>query len=587
MDNFKYDLKANPIKRGAFNYLVDYLQTLGIEKVSSFLSAPGKEDLQEPIKLENIDKLVDELKYGFDNNQNFFLQVDSDADGITSSAIFYNYFKELYPEAKIEWRVHNGKEHGVIYNTVPVYTDIVIIPDAGSNQVNEQYDLVQDGRKVLIMDHHHVDDFYEHKDVIIVNNQTSPEYKNKHLSGAGVVYKVIQHFSEKYHDGKFHETFMDLAALGIVSDMMDTRDLDNNYLIFHGLSNIKNKMFQAILNKQSYSVTSTTNPNKIDIAFYVTPLINAVIRAGSIEENEMLFEGFINPGSTAIIERVWRGETLKEDYYTNIARIASNIRGKQNRQKEKAMAFLDERIMANKLHENAILIVTTSKDDAVTVPKTMTGLVAMELVKKYRKPVLVLRPRTIKKKLHYFGSGRANKTKGFESFRDALNKSEIVVFAQGHDMAFGTGVAADKKQDLIDYLNLHYGHINFGSSNVEVDYIFENGDLDVKMLKDFAEHVEIYGNGIAQPKFVFKMLLSKDNLAVIGAKRNTVRINYKGISFIKFRAAELAEEIDNMSGLAEVTLIGRSQINEFMGKRSVQIIIDNIKFEEKKIKMLF
>lgn len=587
MDNFKYDLKANPIKRGAFNYLVDYLQTLGIEKVSSFLSAPGKEDLQEPIKLENIDKLVDELKYGFDNNQNFFLQVDSDADGITSSAIFYNYFKELYPEAKIEWRVHNGKEHGVIYNTVPVYTDIVIIPDAGSNQVNEQYDLVQDGRKVLIMDHHHVDDFYEHKDVIIVNNQTSPEYKNKHLSGAGVVYKVIQHFSEKYHDGKFHETFMDLAALGIVSDMMDTRDLDNNYLIFHGLSNIKNKMFQAILNKQSYSVTSTTNPNKIDIAFYVTPLINAVIRAGSIEENEMLFEGFINPGSTAIIERVWRGETLKEDYYTNIARIASNIRGKQNRQKEKAMAFLDERIMANKLHENAILIVTTSKDDAVTVPKTMTGLVAMELVKKYRKPVLVLRPRTIKKKLHYFGSGRANKTKGFESFRDALNKSEIVVFAQGHDMAFGTGVAADKKQDLIDYLNLHYGHINFGSSNVEVDYIFENGDLDVKMLKDFAEHVEIYGNGIAQPKFAFKMLLSKDNLAVIGAKRNTVRINYKGISFIKFRAAELAEEIDNMSGLAEVTLIGRSQINEFMGKRSVQIIIDNIKFEEKKIKMLF
>ena len=380
---------------------------------------------------------------------------------------------------------------------------------------------------------------------------------------------------------------MDLAALGIVSDMMDTRDLDNNYIINHGLSNIKNKMFKSILEKQSYSVTSTTNPNKIDIAFYVTPLINAVIRAGSIEENEMLFEGFINPGSTAIIERVWRGETLTEDYYTNIARIASNIRGKQNRQKEKAMEFLDERIQERGLDENAILIVTTSKDDKITVPKTMTGLVAMELVKKYNKPVLVLRPRTLNGKLHYYGSGRGNKTGGFNSFRDALNQSEIVVFAQGHDMAFGTGVAADKKQDLIDYLNLHYGHIDFGSSNVEVDYIFENGDIDVKMLKDFAEHIEIYGNSIAQPKFAFKMLLSKDNLAVIGEKRNTVRINYKGVTFIKFRATELAEEIDNLTGLVEVTLIGRSQINEFNGNRNVQVIIDNIKLEKKEIRMLF
>jgi len=107
------------------------------------------------------------------------------------------------------------------------------------------------------------------------------------------------------------------------------------------------------------------------------------------------------------------------------------------------------------------------------------------------------------------------------------------------------------------------------------------------MLKDFAEHIEIYGNSIAQPKFAFKMLLSKDNLAVIGEKRNTVRINYKGVTFIKFRATELAEEIDNLTGLVEVTLIGRSQINEFNGNRNVQVIIDNIKLEKKEIRMLF
>lgn len=589
MDNFKYILKENPIEKGSFNYMVDYLITLGVDPgdVSSFLGTPKEEDQIAPSQLENIDKMVDELKWGFDNKQSFFLQVDSDADGITSSAIFYNYFKELYPDSHIEYRVHDGKEHGVIVDTVPVYTDIVVIPDAGSNQTDEQWELVNDGKKVLIMDHHHVDEFYDHPDVIIVNNQTSPEFSNKYLSGAGVVYKVIQHFSEKYHDGKTHEHFMDLAALGIISDMMDTRNIDNNYIIHHGLKNIKNRLFKAILEKQEYSLSSVTNPHKIDIAFYVTPLINAVIRAGSIEENEMLFEGFINENVEETVERTWRGKTTQLDYYANVARIAANIRGKQNRQKEKAMEFLDQRIQEQGLDRYAILIVTTSKDDAVTVPKTMTGLVAMELVKKYRKPVLVLRPRSINGVKHYFGSGRGNKNTGFESFRDALNESGIVVFAQGHDMAFGTGVTADRLEELRLHLDEKFGHIDFGSDSIEVDYIFEGGDIDVKMLKDFAEHLELYGNGIAQPKFAFKMLLSGNNLAVIGAKGNTVKITYKNITFIKFRAADLAADIQNAGNLVEVELVGRSQINEWNGYRNVQVIIDNIRIKNKEIKMLF
>ena len=35
------------------------------------------------------------------------------------------------------------------------------------------------------------------------------------------------------------EEFTDLAALGIVSDMMDIRNLDNNYIISKGLKKYK------------------------------------------------------------------------------------------------------------------------------------------------------------------------------------------------------------------------------------------------------------------------------------------------------------------------------------------------------------
>lgn len=110
---------------------IQYLKSLGIKDVESFLYKPKPSDYESPWKLDNIDGLIDVLRWGFENNKEFFIQVDSDVDGFTSAAIFYNYFKMLYPDAHITYRVHDGKEHGVILDTIPVITDIVVIPDAG------------------------------------------------------------------------------------------------------------------------------------------------------------------------------------------------------------------------------------------------------------------------------------------------------------------------------------------------------------------------------------------------------------------------------------------------------------------------
>lgn len=110
---------------------VDYLKSFGITEVESFLYKPKPSDYENPWKLDYMQEMIDQLHEGFENGKRFFLQVDSDVDGMTSSAIFYNYFTTLYPMADITYRVHEGKEHGVILDTIPVTTDIVIIPDAG------------------------------------------------------------------------------------------------------------------------------------------------------------------------------------------------------------------------------------------------------------------------------------------------------------------------------------------------------------------------------------------------------------------------------------------------------------------------
>jgi single-stranded-DNA-specific exonuclease len=566
MEKIKYRLKGNSsINLSSSDYIGDYLKSLGVANTKSFIERPRLEDQEVFTNLDNVDEAIKELYKGFKENKKFFLQVDSDVDGITSSAIFYSFFTKLFPDAQIEYRVHKGKEHGIIVNTIPIDTDYVIIPDAGSMQIDEHDEMVEKGYKVIIMDHHHADVYQEKENIIIVNNQLSDRFSNKYLSGAGVVYKVIQGFNITYNeefDLVYHD-YADLAALGIVADMMDTRELDNNYIIYKGLNNIKNPMFKALLERQSYSVSSTENPTKIDIAFYVAPLMNGVIRFGTLFDKEELFKGFIDYNNDEIVETQYAGKTREEGFYDYMARISFNIKGRQNREKMKCMEFLIDRIESNNLHKNQVLIVTVSKDDEVTIPKTLTGLVAMELLKKYNRPTLVLRPRTIDGESYFAGSGRARKHGDFNSFREFLNNSNFCEYAAGHDMAFGTEIKEENIDKLIDYANETLSSIEFEVDEMDVDFIFTEENVNKELMIQFGMVNHIYGMGIPQPKFAFELMLDKMAFSTIGKKGNTVKFRVNGVDFIKFRDKKLAEFIDNSDApTIKAIVVGRPQINE-------------------------
>ena len=588
MNKFNYKLKETPLNLDSSNIIEDYLKSLGVEKVESFLSEPSIYDEESYEGLERIHELVDSLHEGFTKNQKFFMQIDSDVDGFTSASIFYRYFKDLYPAAEIKCRVHNGKEHGIVMNSVPQDAKYIIIPDAGSNQIDEQKELVRKGKKVLVIDHHLVDTYEEVPGAIVVNNQLSPKFKNKFLSGAGMVYKVIQCYSKKYGDNKHHEEYIDLAALGLISDMMDTRDLDNNFLIAMGLKSIKNPMFKALLIKQSYSVSSVDIPNKIDVAFYITPLINAVIRVGTVQQNEELFQGFTEYDHTEGYEKTFKGNTSSETFYEMLARMAYNIRNQQNKEKEKSMDFIKEIIKAEKLDQNMVVTVVSSNNDQVTVPKTMTGLVAMDIVKNFKKPAMLLRPRNIDGQNYYYGSARANVRPGFKSFREVLQQSGLIHFAEGHDMAFGVGVHEDDLPKLNAYLNHKLKDIDFGTEEIEVDAILRGRKIAHEILSDFAKYNYLYGMGIPQPKFAFEIFITRDMINLIGKERSTIKFNYNNIEFIKFGGKDIVAELftEDGDGFTDVNpklrvkIIGRAQYNEFNGTKTLQIIMDHFNFEK-------
>lgn len=590
-----YKLKENCIDPTTKTPIKDYLISLGIAEkdIDSFIGIPKIDDEISPFKLRNMDIAVMFLANRI--YQKMFLIVDCDVDGFTSSAIFYRYFKNRYPELNITYMLHEGKEHGIELDKIPQDAELIIIPDAGSMQKEEQQALLDAGKSILILDHHEVTgEVINSEELVIVNNQISEEFENKALSGAGVTFKFIQAYEEfnpltpdEMANGKKEvlsaSYYYDLAALGIISDGMDMRTLDNNYIVWKGLRKINNKMFKALIDKQTYKLEGTVT--KYGIAFYIAPVINGVIRAGTMDEKLHLFLGFIEEPDQESYDRVFRGNSYHENYYEYVARIAVNIKGRQDTEKKKCFNFLCERIEQEHLNNNKVLVIVTSKDDRVAVPQTITGLIAMDLQKQYNKPVLVLRPKIENGKLSYAGSARCKKYEGLNSFLQFVRDSKFTEYGEGHAMAFGASIPADHLDDFIKESNERLADIDYGSDYVEVDAIFNQSNINYLMLGSFGKYKNIYGTNIPQPLIAIEATIDSGNITLMGSDASTVKIMIDKLPCIKFKDKDLAEELNG--GSYKVKIVGRPNLNIWNGTETPQLFIDQIEIEPIKKMKLF
>ena len=148
-----------------------------LKEINHYLYPVPSDDLN-PSRLRNIDAaaacLVRHLSALVDNTQNrIWVIIDSDCDGITASALLLNYIYYRFPSLVSHFicLFHNGKQHGLA-DMMPLLTvlpnDLIIVPDAGSNDYDEHAKLVDKGAEVLVLDHHIAD--YESSSAIVVNN---------------------------------------------------------------------------------------------------------------------------------------------------------------------------------------------------------------------------------------------------------------------------------------------------------------------------------------------------------------------------------------------------------------------------------
>ena len=567
------------------------MKARGINDLELYLDPPA-DVLQSPSDFKNIAMAAAVYLRIVTNDKppysHILMIVDPDCDGFTSASIIYQYTKLVNCHCQVDWWLHEGKQHGLqdhidrLLNE-DIHYDLIILPDSSSNDAH--YHDMLDGIHIpcLILDHHLTDTKLSNN-AIVVNNQLSPKYNNKELTGAGVVYQFCRYIDEKLHQSWANQ-FIDLAALGIIGDMGSVLELENRYIIKQGLSHIQNDFFKYLLEKQSYSITgkmgaswidiiNKTNP--ISVAFYIVPLINALIRVGSMEEKELLFKAFIEPNELVPCnKRGAKGTT--ERAAVEAARVATNAKNHQNKILDEFMAVIEIKISKYDLLENKILFLRLENEK---LPSELNGLLAMRLAARYKRPAIVAR---LNDEGFDRGSARGLTDSDLKDFKKFLTDSGYFEYALGHANAFGVSIPDKNLFNFHKYANEALAETDFGENYYDINFERLGNADDLKALVvDLAKSDGIWGQQNDQPRIYVKNIhCTANSYRIMGTNNDTLKIEYNGISYIKFHAKDMIEEITNQSCPFDLNLVGKPNLNEWMGTISPQIFIEDYELKAK------
>lgn len=539
---------------------------LNEDDMAAYICA-NKDNIIPPAgKIKNLEKGVMMLLKHIKNNDRLYFIVDPDMDGFCACALFLNYLDKYIPSYKnYSYNFHPDKTHGIDLDLVDKEAKMVIALDSSSNDYEIHKSLYEKGIDVLVIDHHQSKKESEY--ACVINNQLC-DYPTKSLSGAAMVFKFFQYFDEVIDDD-LSSGLIDIAAASIISDMMNLKDLETRTIVKIGLSKLNNPLLVEMVQKNAYQIGDEITPT--GIAFYVAPYINAVTRVGTQEEKRIVFDAMLVHKAYSLIPSTKRG--CKGQFETVVAqalRVCTNAKNHQNKEKEYGIEKLENLMECDGSLNHKVIVAISD----TSIRPTIRGLIANNLMSKYQKPCAVLSRIHRDGQYFYEGSARGFRNCDLTDFRQFCNDTGLINYAEGHKQAFGLSIPAGNLHKFILKADTMLKDIDFTPT-----YLVDLINCSYYDVLHLAHSSDLWGEGMPEPYVAMENVrITKDNLALMSKDKNpTLKITLdNGVSCIKFKSSE--EEYNRLysdSGCVIVTLIGRCTSNEWMGKVTPQILIDD------------
>ena len=504
-----------------------------------------------------------------DTTSKLAIVVDADVDGYTSSALFIKFMQFI--NCPIDILIDEGKTHGLTDNIMSKILDeqytLVVIPDAGSNDIEQHKILLDNNIDFLVLDHHEVlpesiDNINKNDKGIVINNQLLDI--NKHFTGVGMVYLFLKHVNYFENIDFDLDKHLDLVALGQVGDVSDVSDKEIRYYVTKGLNKITNIFIKSVMKRKGLSEMTGR-----DASFSIISMMNAVTRIGTIEEKHRMFDALVSDSEeTSTIEiRKKNKKTGKFDKIPTemlnqevVAKECEAIKVKQDKIVKEAMTKVD-------VIYNEDVIIGTISDK---YPSSINGLVAMKVSSKERKPVMIGK----ESKNSLSGSLRAPDEL---DFKGVLTESGLFDFVSGHKSAAGWKIDREKLDNLYQYLdNFPFDNKN---SVYYVDKLYSKpDDSDIYMVEI---NKQVFGGMVKFPEFGYENI--KFNNKCINMRGSVTTFFDNNVSFVLFNSPnDIKEQIENHMENNNITMniIGSPRINKFGNKEIPQIVIEHYEFLE-------
>lgn len=124
---------------------------------------------------------------------------------------------------------------------------------------------------------------------------------------------------------------------------------------------------------------------------------------------------------------------------------------------------------------------------------------------------------------------------------------------------------------FITYVNSTLSSKDFENC-YHVDYIFDANDSSIKTVGNIIGNREdCFGNGIDEVKIVVKNIPTS-SLFVMGTTKDSAKISYNGVDYVRFKDLGFIERAKEWN---KIDIYGKININEYMGRKSLQFFISD------------
>ena len=162
----------------------------------------------------------------------------------------------------------------------------------------------------------------------------------------------------------------------------------------------------------------------------------------------------------------------------------------------------------------------------------------------------------------------------------SLQKTGLFVFVAGHQDAAGIQIKEHCLEDIDNKLNEFFKDDTF-EKIYSVDFKIPFEEMSFEFIKDICDLKYIYSTNIQEPLiYIENVKVNTQNVKLMGEGKNTIKIETDEVDFIRFKSNE--EMYSNIDWKDEVVLniVGRASINEYNGKLTGQIFVDEWEAED-------